>query len=101
MESDLKDKGADVPSDGDLNQIKSKINSAVTQANDYVKGYKSEIESKKKEAEAEKEEQFGGRDPKNRSQKDKDEMSAFLGGASTVVSTDWPYLKNILFKHLF
>ena len=40
MESELKEKGADVPSEDELNQIKSKIKGSVEKANDYVKSYK-------------------------------------------------------------
>ena len=40
MESDLKERGADVPSEEELNQIKSKIKNSISQANDYVKNYK-------------------------------------------------------------
>ena len=82
MESDLKEKGADVPSQDELNQIKSKLTGSISQANDYVKNLKQDLENKKKEAEAEQEEQLGVKDPKKRSQKEKDEMNAFLSGAS-------------------
>ena len=40
MEYELKEKGADVPSEDELNQIKSKINKSIAQANDYVSSYK-------------------------------------------------------------
>lgn len=90
MESDLKEKGADVPSQDELNQIKSKLTGSISQANDYVKNLKQDLENKKKEAEAEQEEQLGVKDPKKRSQKEKDEMNAFLSGAS-----DWPSAREI------
>jgi len=67
MESDLKEKGADVPSEEELSAIKSKMNGAIKQANDYVVSFKSELEAKEKEEEAKKEEELGTKDPKQRS----------------------------------
>lgn len=67
MEYELKEKGADVPPEEELNAIRKKIQDSVASANEYIKTYKQEVESKKKEAEAEKEEELGGKDPKNRS----------------------------------
>lgn len=67
MEYELKEKGADVPPEEELSNIRKKIQDSVASANDYIKTFKQEVESKKKEAEAEKEEELGGKDPRNRS----------------------------------
>ena len=39
MESELKEKGADVPSEEELSTIKQKINGAVDKANEYVASF--------------------------------------------------------------
>lgn len=40
MESDLKEKGADSPQEGNLEQIKEKFSKSIQEANEYVKSYK-------------------------------------------------------------
>lgn len=81
MESDLKDKGSEAPA-GSLFEIEEKMNNSIKQAQDYVKGYKSDVENKQKEDQAAKEEALGVSNPRMRSQKDKDEMNAFLSGSA-------------------
>ena len=40
MESELKEKGADVPSNSELSVIQDKFDQSIKQVNDYVKNYK-------------------------------------------------------------
>ena len=81
MESDLKDKGSDVPA-GSLFEIEEKFNNSIKQANDYVKGFKNDVENKQKEDQTAREEALGVKNPRERTQRDKDEMNAFLSGSA-------------------